>query len=95
MKNIKNTLAVVGLAAVLGVGAVTANAGMIKSDGSIKGTTGQCVVKNEGVIGQFAGFVTAGLSGMGFRTNLFDSLIYSDAPCKTNDVISMEGYRKA
>ncbi len=94
MKNLKNTLAAVGLAAVLGIGAVTANAGIIKSDSSTKGATAQCTVKNESVIGKFAGFVTAGLSGMGFRTSLFDSLIYSDAPCKTNDVISMDGYRK-
>jgi hypothetical protein len=69
MKNLKNTISAVGLMAVLALGAVSANAGMIISDRA----TGQCTVKDGGILQQIAGIIIVGapaLSGM----------IISDAP---------------
>ncbi len=88
MKNLKNTLVAIGLAAVLGVGAATANAAVVISDSSIKETKGQCSVKDNGVFGQFAG-VISGLTGISI-----EDLFLSDAPCKTDEEILMDGYRK-
>jgi hypothetical protein len=88
MKNLKNTLVAIGLAAVLGVGAATANAAVVISDSSIKETKGQCSVKDNGVFGQFAGVIN-GLTGINI-----EGLIPSDAPCDTNEEILTDGYRK-
>ncbi len=69
MKNLKNTISAVGLIAVLALGVVSANAGMIISDRA----TGQCTVNDGGIIQQIAGIIIVGapaLSGM----------IISDAP---------------
>ena len=56
MKNLKNTISAVGLMAVLALGAVSANAGMIISDRA----TGQCTVKDGGIIQQIAGIIIVG-----------------------------------
>lgn len=69
MKNLKNTISAVGLMAVLALGAVSANAGMIISDRA----SGQCTVKDPTISDQIAGIIIVGapvLSGM----------IISDAP---------------
>jgi hypothetical protein len=94
MKNLKNTLVALGLAAVLGVGAATANAGIITSDSSVKETKGQCSVKNDGFFGQFADIIN-GLTGINIK-----GLIFSEAPCntekeKTGKGMVALGYRKA
>lgn len=78
MKNLKNTLAAIGLAAVLGVGAISANAEVVTSE-----TKGQCLVENDGVLGQVAGFIN-GLTGI----SIFDE------PCDTDEEILIDGYRK-
>ncbi len=89
MKNLKNTLVAVGLAAVLGVGAATANAQIIIKDSSAKEPIKQCSVENDGVFGQFAGFINA-LTGISI-----EDLILSDAPCGTEEENLTDGYRKA
>lgn len=78
MKNIKNTLAAIGLMAVLGVGAVTANAEAVTSE-----TNGQCLVENDGVLGQLADILN-GLTGI----SIFDE------PCDTDEKISPNGFRR-
>ncbi len=78
MKNLKNTLAAIGLMVVLGIGAITANAETVSSE-----TKGQCSVENDGVLGQFAGIIN-GLTGI----SIFDP------PCDTDEEILIDGYRK-
>ena len=93
MKNLKNTLVAIGLAAVLGVGAVSANAGVITRDSSNKGTKGQCSVKNKNVLKQFASVIIAGLSGQFMTAGLImsDGSILSDAPCNPEEGNTEEG----
>ena len=69
MKNFKNTISAVGLMAVLALGAVSANAGMILSDRA----TGQCTIKEVGIIEQIAGIIIVGAPALG-------GMILSDAP---------------
>ena len=61
MKNIKNTAAAFGMMAVLGLGAVTANAGMILSDRSV-GSTPTCGANTGGIFSQVAGILIVGAS---------------------------------
>ena len=79
MKNLKNTLVAVGLAAVLGVGAVTANAGSLESDGTAKTTKVQCTVESEGFLQGLAGIV-----------NELTGITIFDTPCKTDNEILMD-----
>lgn len=79
MKNIKNTLAAIGLVVVLGFGAVTANAEAVTNE-----TKGQCSVENDGVLGQVADFIN-GLTGI----SIFDE------SCDTDEEISPNGFRRA
>lgn len=74
MKNLKNTISAAGLMAVLALGAVSANAGMIISDRA----TGQCSVKG-GILQQVAGIIIVGLPSL-------NGMIISDraTPCETN-----------
>ena len=58
MKNIKNTVAAMSLMAVLGLGAVTANAGLLVSDRGI-GTTPTCEATG-GIFNQLAGILIVG-----------------------------------
>lgn len=83
MKNLKNTLVAVGLAAVLGVGAVTANAGSLESDGTANTTKVQCTVESEGFLQGLAGIINE-LTGI----TIFDS------SCDTDERFSMNGYRR-
>ena len=75
MKNLKNTISAAGLMAVLALGAVSANAGMIISDRA----TGQCTVNDGGILQQVAGIIAVGLPSL-------NGMIISDAPtpCDTN-----------
>lgn len=67
MKNIKNTLAAIGMAAVLGVGTVSANTGLLLSDRGINTDQG-CTVRTPGLISQLSGIIIIGapqgLSGL-------------------------------
>ena len=60
MKNLKNMLMTGGLMAVMGISAVSANAGIILTDKSAEGTK-PCSVKETGIIQQVAGIVLNGL----------------------------------
>ncbi|MGI8641700.1 MAG: hypothetical protein ACR2MG_17370 [Pyrinomonadaceae bacterium] len=63
MKNIKNTLAAIGLAMVMAFGAISANAELLKGN-QIKDTAKvQCTVKSEGFLKGLAGFIN-GLTGI-------------------------------
>jgi hypothetical protein len=66
MKNIKNTLAAIGMAAVLGVGSVSANTGLLLSDRAT--TEQQCTVRTPSLITQLSGIIIIGapqsLSGL-------------------------------
>ena len=74
MKNLKNTISAAGLMAVLALGTVSANAGMIISDRA----TGQCTV-NDGILQQVVGIIAVGFPSL-------NGMIISDAPtpCDTN-----------
>ena len=74
MKNLKNTISAVGLMAVLTLGAVSANAGMIISDRA----TGQCTVKDGGIIQQIAGIIIIGAP-------VLNGIIIIDAPTPCED----------
>ncbi len=84
MKNLKNTISAAGLMTVLALGAVSANAGMIISDRA----TGQCTVKDGGILQQVAGIIAVGLPSL-------NGIIIIDAatPCdtKTDGMILSDG----
>ena len=61
MKNIKNTAAAFGMMAVLGLGSMTANAGMLVSDRSV-GSTPSCAANTGGILNQVAGILIVGAS---------------------------------
>lgn len=67
MKNFKNMTAALSLMAVLGFGAVSANAGLIISDRSANGVETQCT-QEQGIVRDIAGVVAAGAS-------MFDGII--------------------
>lgn len=82
MKNLKNTISAAGLMAVLALGAVSANAGMIISDRA----TGQCSVKG-GLLQQVAGIIAIGLPSLnGMILSDRSGMIISDrpTPCETS-----------
>ncbi len=83
MKNLKNTLTAITLTAVLGIGAVSANAGMISGDGSAKGTQEQCSVKDDSVLRKFTGFINS-LTGINFF----------DTSCNTDKEIIKDGFKR-
>lgn len=58
MKNLKNKVATLGLAAVMGFGAVSANAGLMISD---RGNTGGCGSVRTSVFTQLSGIIVGGL----------------------------------
>ena len=62
MKNIKNTIAAMSLVAVLGLGAVTANAGLLISDRGV-GTTPTCAAGG-GILNQAAGILIVGANSL-------------------------------
>jgi len=83
MKNIKNTIATMGLVAVLGLGATTANAGLMVSDAPVPEVQAECTDKG-GFLQTVAGVLIQGINGF----LLSDGLIISDAPtngCETKD----------
>ncbi|CAN5370234.1 hypothetical protein BH20ACI1_BH20ACI1_26740 [soil metagenome] len=57
MKNLKKTLAAVSLAAILGIGAVSANAGSVKGTDTTNKTNVQCTVKSGGFFQNLAGVI--------------------------------------
>jgi hypothetical protein len=61
MKNLKNTLVAVGLVAVLGLGTVSASAGLLISDRGA--TPAKCTVKSS-VLQQLSGVIAGGLNGL-------------------------------
>ena len=79
MKNIKNTIATMGLVAVLGLGATTANAGLIISDAPVPETQAECTVKG-GFLQTLSGVLIQGINGMLLSDGLIitDGLIISD-----------------
>lgn len=80
MKNLKNTVAAAALMAVLGMGTVSANAGLLISDRS----SGCGSVKSGGLLNQLAGIVIGGAPLLdGIIIVGRDGLMVSDkaAPC--------------
>ena len=65
MKNIKNTVAAMTLAAVLGLGAVSANAGLLLSDRNVN-TTSQpsCTASSTSVFDQLTGIIIVGFTSL-------------------------------
>ena len=65
MKNIKNTVAAMTLMAVLGLGAVTANAGLLVSDRGINtNSVPTCNSNGGGVLDQATGILIVGFSSL-------------------------------
>ena len=62
MKNIKNTIAAMSLMAVLGLGSITANAGLIMSDRGIGDNTPKCEVSNGGILNELMGILIVGVT---------------------------------
>ncbi|HEX8266322.1 MAG TPA: hypothetical protein VF596_13030 [Pyrinomonadaceae bacterium] len=94
MKNLKNTLIAMGLAAILGVNSVTTNAS-VTNENPFKGTKNQCSNTNNGILGQFAGVIIFGMTGI----MLPQSLSLGDESCGTDEEIVptptvLKGYRK-
>ncbi|MCY7377373.1 MAG: hypothetical protein LH472_15545 [Pyrinomonadaceae bacterium] len=61
MKNIKNTIAAMSLMAVLGLGATTANAGLMLSDRSGNGQQ-TCGDSTGGILNEAAGIIIVGVT---------------------------------
>lgn len=89
MKNIKNTVAAMGLMAVLGLGATAANAGIMLSDRSVNGAQPICNTET-GVLNQLGGIIIVGLAGSRTGIMLSDrfGIMLSDrsTPCTQNTV---------
>lgn len=85
MKNIKNTIATMGLVAVLGLGATTANAGLMVSDAPMPEVQAECTDKG-GFFQTMSGALIQGINGLLLSDGLIitDGLIISDAPAKCN-----------
>ena len=76
MKNLKNTLAGLGMIAVLTVGATSAKAGLLMSDKATSSNNQKCTFKlNKGFINNIAGVIIAGFPEAA-------GLLMSDAPTK-------------
>ncbi len=96
MKNLKNTAAAMTMMAVLGLGAVSANAGLLVSDKSANG----CGTVKESVLTRLSGILIVGLPGLdgilaagrdGLMVSDRDGLLMSDKGCnqgKTGLLIS-------
>lgn len=83
MKNIKNTLATISLAAVLGVSTVSANTGLLLSDRAINdqsSNNSQNCTSHTGILDGLTGIIIIGV------TNSLTGLLLSDrgaaAPCQ-------------
>lgn len=94
MKNIKNTIAAMSLMAVLGLGATTANAGLMMSDFSGSPSQPTCSKTETGIFDQLTGILI-----VGFTSSLTGILLGDrQAPCVqspaggvTNDGILIVG----
>ncbi len=68
MKNLKNTVAAVGLMAVLGMGTATANAGILISDRTTPTTASteqaRCTPGQNSFVSQMAGIIVVGIKGI-------------------------------
>ncbi len=84
MKNLKNMVSAASLMAVLVFGAVTANAGLVKGDRTKNPTEVQCTVESEGFLQGLAGII-----------NELTGITIFDTPCKTDEEIITDGYRRA
>jgi len=93
MKNIKNTAAAMALMAVLGLGATTANAGLMAVDRSV--AAAQPICNNSSIVNDLEGIIIVGLAGS--KAGLFVSdrlgLMVSDrsTPCVQNTVEGQNG----
>jgi len=77
MKNIKNTLVAVGLAAVLGVSSVSASTGLMISDRTAN-VAAPCTVKDGGILQQISGIFVVALNGL--MISDLHGIILVDAP---------------
>ncbi len=69
--------------AVLVFGAVSANAELLKGDGTMDTTKVQCTVESEGF-----------LKGLGSFINELTGITIFDTSCKTDEKFSMNGFRR-
>ena len=83
MKNLKGMLTGIGMAAVLAVGATSANAGMLLSDRSVTDNQKTCSVKSSSIIQEIAGIIIIGLNPGG------NGMFLSDAPCTETQLDGM------
>lgn len=92
MKNIKNTVAA-AMMAVLGLGATTANAGLMMSDRSAAPTAAVC--QNSSIVNDLEGIIIVGLAGSKVGLMVSDrlGLMMSDrsAPCVENNAEGQNG----
>ena len=94
MKNIKNTVAAMAMMAILGLGATTANAGLMMSDRSA--APGQNVCSSEtSILNDLEGIIIVGLSGSKAGLMVSDrlGLMVSDrsAQCTQNNAEGQNG----
>ncbi len=88
MKNFKNTLAAIGLAAVLGVSTITANAGLLLSDRAVTNqdsTTTQTCTSPTGILDQLSGIIIIGVPYSITGLLLSDRAVAA-APCQVQQL---------
>ena len=91
MKNLKNTIAAVGLMAVLGMGTATVNAGIIISDRAAPApNTTQCNSSGTSFTAAIKGILVVGMNGFLLSDGMIlsDGLILSDRTCRDGIIIS-------
>lgn len=92
MKNLKNTLAAASLAVVMGMGTVSANAGIMVSD-KTSNSANPCAVQTTGILNQVADFVLSGFTGIiltdraGIMVSDRNGIILTDKGCAAKDGI--------
>lgn len=80
MKNLKNMVAATGLMAILGMGAVTANAGILISDAANQGGETQCQATTNDTELDVQGIIIASITGILISdgANLSTGILISD-----------------
>jgi hypothetical protein len=92
MKNLKNTIAAVGLMAILGMNATVAKAGLLITDKATPADGAQCQISKDDFGAKIKGLIVIGLNGLiviGQNGLLItDGLIITDQQCKDGLLIT-------
>ncbi len=98
MKNLKNTIAAIGLATVLGMGATTAKAGILISDktGNMTENAECSTAREETLTSKIKGIIVVGIAGLIMSDELImsDGLVNTGSQCQddsTKDGILISG----